>query len=64
MQVEELLDEEVTAPACEPYARKAAAVGGRNPGPVGLAGQRVAIHVSEGSEIPPRCYEALLGDGG
>ena len=46
MQVEELLDAEVTALAGEHYARKAASIGGRrhgsNPGTVSLAGQRGA----------------------
>ena len=49
VHIEELLDEEVTALAGERYARKAPSVGGRrhgsNPGTVGLAGQRVPIHV-------------------
>ena len=47
LHVEELLDEEVTALAGGRYARKDASVGGRrhgrNPGTVGLAGQRVPI---------------------
>ena len=70
LHIEELLDEEVTAPG-ERYARKDPSVGGRrhgsNPGTVGLAGQRVPIrvprirHVTE-REIPLRSYEALHGD--
>ncbi len=72
MHVQEVLDQEVTALAGERYARKDASVGGRrhgtNPGTVGLAGQRVPIHVPRmrsvaGSEIPLRSYEALRGDG-
>ena len=72
LHVEELLDEEVTALAGERYARKTASVGGRrhgrNPGTVGLAGQRVPIRVPRirsvaGSEIPLRSYAALHGDG-
>ena len=72
MQVEELLDEEVTALAGEHYARKAASIGGRrhgsNPGTVSLAGQRVPIRVPRvrsvaGSELPLRSYEALRGEG-
>ena len=47
MHVEEVLDAEVTALAGERYARKDASMGGRrhgsNPGPVGLAGQRVPM---------------------
>ena len=71
LHIEELLDEEVTALAGERYARKDPSVGGRrhgrNPGTVGLAGQRVPIrvprirHVTE-REIPRRSYEALHGD--
>ena len=72
MQVEELLDAEVTALAGEHYARKAASIGGRrhgsNPGTVSLAGQRVPIRVPRvrsvaGSELPLRSYEALRGEG-
>ena len=49
MHVEELLDEEVTALAGARYARKDGSTEGRrhgrNPGTVGLAGQRVPIPV-------------------
>ena len=71
MHVQELLDEEVTALAGERYARKVGSTEGRrhgrNPGTVGLAGQRVPIAVPRvrrlaGSEIPLRSYEALHGD--
>ena len=71
MHVEEWLDAEVTALAGERYARKDASVGGRrhgrNPGTVGLAGQRVPIRVPRlrhvaGSESPLRSYEALQGE--
>ena len=63
MHVEELLDEEVTALAGARYARKDGPIDGRrhgrNPGTVGLAGQRVPIQVPRlrrvaGSEIPLR----------
>ena len=72
MHVEEVLDAEVTALAGERYARKDASMGGRrhgsNPGPVGLAGQRVPMRVPRlrrvaGSEIPLRSYAALHGEG-
>ena len=72
MHVEEVLDAEVTALAGERYARKDASMGGRrhgsNPGPVGLAGQRVPIRVPRlrrvaGSEIPLRSYAARHGEG-
>ena len=72
MQVEELLDAEVTALAGEHYARKAASIGGRrhgsNPGTVSLAGQQAWIRVPRvrsvaGSELPLRSYEALRGEG-
>ena len=72
MQVEELLDAEVTALAGEHYARKAASIGGRrhgsNPGTVSLAGQRVPIRVPRvrsvaGSELPLRSYEAFAWRG-
>ena len=71
LHVEELLDEEVTALAGGRYDRKDASVGGRrhgrNPGTVGLAGQRVPIRVPRirhvaGSEMPLRSYEALHGE--
>ena len=71
MHVEELLDEEVTALAGARYARKDGPIDGRrhgrNPGTVGLAGQRVPIQVPRlrrvaGSEF--RCYAALHGDRG
>ena len=71
VHVEELLDAEVTALAGERDARKDASVGGRrhgrNPGTVGLAGQRVPIRVPRsrhiaGSEMPLRSYEALAGE--
>ena len=69
MQVEELLDAEVTALAGEHYARKAASIRGpparQQPREtVSLAGQRVPIRVPRvrsvaGSELPLRSYEAL-----
>ena len=71
LHIEELLDEEVTALAGERDARKDPSVGGRrhgrNPGTVGLAGQRVPIRVPRirpvtAREIPRRSYEALQGD--
>ena len=71
LHIEELLDEEVTALAGERDARKDPSVGGRrhgrNPGTVGLAGQRVPIRVPRirpvtAREIPRRSYEALHGD--
>ena len=59
LHIEELLDEEVTALAGDRH--------GRNPGTVGLAGQRVPIRVPRirpvtAREIPRRSYEALHGD--
>ena len=72
MQVEEMLDEEVTALAGARYARKDTSTGARrhgsNPGTVGLAGQRVPIRVPRirrvaGGEIPLRSYAALHGEG-
>ena len=71
MQIEELLDAEVTALAGARYARKDGLTEGRrhghNPGTVGLAGQRVPIRVPRirhvaGSEMPLRSYAALHGD--
>ena len=71
LHIEELLDEEVTALAGERDARKDPSVGGRrhgrNPGTVGLAGQRVPIRVPRirpvtAREIPRRSFEALHGD--
>ena len=71
MQIEELLDAEVTALAGARYARKDGLTEGRRhghtPGTVGLAGQRVPIRVPRirhvaGSEMPLRSYAALHGD--
>ena len=71
LQIEELLDAEVTALAGARYARKDGLTEGRrhghNPGTVGLAGQRVPIRVPRirhvaGSEMPLRSYAALHGD--
>ena len=70
MQIEELLDAEVTALAGARSARKDGLTEGRrhghNPGTVGLAGQRVIrvprIRHGAGSEMPLRSYAALHGD--
>ena len=61
LHIEELLDEEVKTPSVGGRRH------GRNPGTVGLAGQRVPIRVPRirpvtAREIPRRSYEALQGD--